>query len=87
MTSPTISLVGLAPDDALELLEWKLQRARAARNPHVRIVYGSASPRLQRRVEELLERWDGVISVARGGTSTTVIDVQLGFAATLGGAL
>lgn len=75
MFSTTVDVHGLSPEDAIDIVRRKLQRARAANADSIRIRHSGRPRRLAKLLEEFLREQAGVLSVDFDEADPTVIDV------------
>ena len=60
MTATTLSVQGLSPDAAVEIVQRKIQRARRANAESIKVLFLPESTKLLRKLESFLESADGV---------------------------
>lgn len=75
MFSTTVDVHGLSPEDAIDIVRRKLQRARAANADAIRIRHSGQPRRLVKLLEEFLREQTGVLSIDYDDGDPTVIDV------------
>ncbi len=75
MFSTTVDVHGLAPEDVIDIVRRKLQRARAANADSIRVLHSGKPRKLQKLLEEFLRSQSGVLSVEYEDGDPTVLEV------------
>lgn len=60
MTAGTISVQGLTPEAAVEILQRKIQRARRANADTIKVLYLKESPKVLKKLQAFLEQAEGI---------------------------
>jgi dsDNA-specific endonuclease/ATPase MutS2 len=75
MFSNTVDVHGLSPEDAVDIVRRKLERARAANADSLRILHGGKSKKLLKLLEAFLDAQTGILSVEVDEGEPSVIAV------------
>jgi hypothetical protein len=75
MFSNTVDVHGLSPEDAVDIVRRKLERARAANADSLRILLGGKSKRMLKLLEAFLDAQTGILSVEVDERERSVIAV------------
>lgn len=75
MFSNTVDVHGLSPEDAVDIVRRKLQRARAANADSLRILHSGKPRRLKALLEEFLAAQSGILSVEYDEGEPSIIEV------------